>query len=337
MVASDVHRLHAGFELHDGAFVESFESPFRADVIAAALRSAGHDFRTPEPVDLDLLRRVHTAEYVDFLANAWRRWVERGEAGPAAMGHTWPARGFSDRRPDDLIGQLGYHSFAADSTIVDGTWTAAAESAALATTAADLVADGAGVAYALCRPPGHHAMRDQFGGYCYLANSAIAAQRLLDRGMDTVAVLDVDYHHGNGTQQIFEDRADVFTISIHADPVDEFPWFSGFADETGTAGGEGRNLNLPLPRHTDMEEWMAALDVALDRLRGAGVDALVVALGVDTHVDDPLGTFRLETHDFTEAARRVARLDRPTVVVQEGGYANDALGTNVGAFLDGLG
>ena len=173
----------------------------------------------------------------------------------------------------------------------------------------------------MCRPPGHHATTDQFGGYCYLNNAAIAAQRLLDGGASCVAILDVDYHHGNGTQAIFAERSDVLFISIHADPVFEFPWFTGHASEIGQGDGEYWNLNLPLPAGTTMQGWMAALDTALTRIADADVDALVVSLGVDTYEHDPLGTFIIGTTDFVEIGAAINATGLPTVVLQEGGYA----------------
>lgn len=334
VVASDDHRAHVSLEIHNGVMSKSHEGPDRADAIAKTLAAAGHELTAPEPVDLALVRRVHTSEYVDFLSTAWDRWSER-EDGPAAMSFMWPARGFGARRPDDLIGQLGYHSFAADTTIVPGTWTAITSSAAIATTAADRLLAGGSTTYGLCRPPGHHASNDQFGGYCYFNNAAVAAQRLRDGGAERVAIIDVDYHHGNGTQSIFYDRDDVVFVSIHADPRDEFPWFAGYGNETGIGAGEGSNLNLPLPRGTGRATWFDALDAAMSFLDAAGVDAVVVSLGVDAYVGDPLGTFELTTDDFAIAAQRIAALGRPTVVIQEGGYAGEALGTNVAAFLSG--
>ena len=336
IVSSDAHRSHLGLEIHNGETIPSFERPERADLIADALRAEGHEFRRPDALDPDLVDRVHDPLYVELLRTAWDRWVERGETGPAAMGFAWAQRGSSGRRPDDLIGQLGHHSFAADTSIVASTWDAVATSAAISTSAADLLADGGDPVFALCRPPGHHATADQFGGYCYLNNSALAAQRLLDHGRRRVAILDVDYHHGNGTQSIFEHRDDVLTVSVHADPREEFPWFAGYADERGTGPGEGWNLNLPLPRGTGRDEWFGALDRAVERVAGADVDALVVALGVDTFAGDPLGTFDLGTPDFSTAGSRVGELGLPTVVVQEGGYAVGELGRNVSSFLAGI-
>ena len=336
IVASDAHRGHVALELDDGSMGPSVESPERADLIAAALRAAGHEFVEPAPLDGELLRRVHDADYVDFLATAWERWVAEEKVAPAAMGFMWPTPGFVRRRPDDLVGQLGYHSFTADTSIVAGTYAAATAAVAIATTAADRMIETGAVTYGLCRPPGHHAMADQFGGYCFFNNAAVAAQRLRDHGLARVAVLDVDYHHGNGTQSIFYDRGDVVFVSIHADPLEEFPWFAGFASERGDGDGEGATRNFALPKGADSATWFAALSEALEVIDEAAVDALVISLGVDAFVDDPLGTFALTTHDFTSAAERIGALGLPTVVVQEGGYAVEALGSNVTAFLDGL-
>lgn len=173
---------------------------------------------------------MHIPAYLEFLATAWQRWVERDEVGPAAMGLAWPPRGFSGDRLDDLIGQIGFHGFSADTSIVAGTWAAALAAASIAMTAADGAIDRGATTYGLCRPPGHHASADQFGGCCYLNNAAIAAQRLLDRGAARVGILDVDYHHGNGTQSVFWNRSDVMVVSIHAEGIVEGP-------------GDGWNLN----------------------------------------------------------------------------------------------
>lgn len=331
IVASQDHREHRYRELHNGEMVDGFERPERADVIAAELRAVGHDFVEPGPVDRGLLGRVHTPDYVELLETAWNRWVASGHSAPAAMGFMWPTGGFSDRSPTDIVGLLGRHSFSADTSIVPGTWAAVSSSATIAMTAADHVLDEGATAYGLCRPPGHHAGRDRFGGYCYINNAAVAAQRFRDRGVDRVGVLDVDYHHGNGTQEIFYERDDVVFVSIHADPVEEFPWFAGFAEERGAGEGDGSNLNLPLPRGATRGEWFAALAVALDAL--AGVDALVVSLGFDTFAGDPLGTFSLTTDDYGRMASEIATLDVATVLVQEGGYESDDLGRNVATFI----
>lgn len=331
VIASEAHRAHRYRELHNGEMIEGSERPERADVIDAALRAHGHEFAEPDAVDNDLLGRVHTPAYVQLLETAWEQWVGQGHTAAAAMGFMWPTRGFSDRTPTDIVGLLGRHSFSADTSIVPGTWAAVSSAAAIATAAADRTLDDGATAYGLCRPPGHHAGRDQFGGYCYINNAAVAAQRLRDRGIARVGVIDVDYHHGNGTQEIFYERDDVTFVSVHADPVEEFPWFAGFADERGAGDGQGRNINLPLARGASSESWFEALDHGIDAL--ADVDALVVSLGVDAYEGDPLGTFNLATDDFGAAAERIRALGVPTVLIQEGGYEAPALGENVATFL----
>ena len=333
VIASDIHRLHDALELSRGKLGTSTEAPRRVDIIANALRTQGHTFVRPDALDHALLNRVHTPQYIEFLATAWERWQAVYGSDTPAMAFTWPSRSVDVVRPNDLVGQLGYHSFSADSSIVAGTWTAAAEAAAMAQTAADRLIGSASAAYALCRPSGHHATADQFGGYCFINNSAIAAQRFLDNGHSRVAILDIDYHHGNGTQAIFYARSDAFTVSIHADPIEEFPWFSGHVSERGTGSGEGWNLNLPLARGTALAEWNSTLINALERIASTNAGALVVGLGVDTYINDPLGTFALDTSDYTFAAQRIHELNLPTAIVQEGCYAVDAIGDNVAAFL----
>ena len=336
IIGSDVHQQHHCLELTDGQVAPSIEGPQRADLIADALREAGHTMSAPDPVDMDLLAQIHTPEYLAFLETAWSRWQDRENPGPAAMGFTWPSRGLESVRPDDLIGQLGFHSFAADCSIVAGTWAAATEGVAIATTAAERMLTTGAPTFGLCRPPGHHATADQFGGYCFLNNAAAAAQHLRNRGAERVAVLDVDYHHGNGTQSIFYQRADVLFVSLHADPLFEFPWFAGHSDETGHGIGEGWNVNLPLQRGDRIDVYLQALEQGLQRVEEARVDALVISLGVDTFSDDPLGTFHIETPDFQTIARRIAAANIPTTIVLEGGYAVEEIGLNVAAFLRGF-
>jgi acetoin utilization deacetylase AcuC-like enzyme len=260
--------------------------------------------------------------------------VAEGREGDA-MGFGWAQRRCAPRRPDDLDGELGWYSFAADCSITAGTWAAVTASAGLALAAADRIEHDAST-FALCRPPGHHATRDQFGGYCYANNAALAAQRLRDLGAARVTVLDVDYHHGNGTQDIFWERADVQVVSLHADPRQQFPWFTGFADETGSGPGEGANLNLPLPRGTDGASWLDALQVALGAVRAFGPDSVVVSLGVDTAAGDPISDFGLELDHFRTAGARIAALGLPVALLLEGGYATSDIGGNVVAVLQGV-
>ncbi len=203
-------------------------------------------------------------------------------------------------------------------------------------TAAELVCAGENTSFALCRPPGHHAARDQFGGYCFLNNAAIAAECLLDQGCDRVAILDVDYHNGNGTQSIFEERSEVFFVSLHADPADEYPYFLGYGDERGRGAGDGFNANYPLPLGTDWSAYAEALDHALARIRAFGPDVLVVSLGLDIFEHDPISKFRLTSGDFVALGTALATVGRPTLFVFEGGYSVAELGINCVNVLTGF-
>lgn len=324
-------------ELHRGALVPCYESPARADYIQEALVEAGHALVGPRAFDAGALLTVHDAGFVEFLRTAHARWREAGHDG-FMLPSGFPARSLRrDRVPTGIHGAMGYYAFDAGTPIVAGTWDAAFAAAQCAMTAAALVAEGEAAAYALCRPPGHHAARGTYGGYCFLNNAALAAQQLRDRGFGRVALLDVDYHHGNGTQDIFWERDDVLFVSLHGTPDTEYPWFLGYADERGAGAGEGFNLNLPLPRGTGWDEYAAALDTALRAIDDYRPDALVVSLGVDTFEGDPISAFRLGAERFPELGARLAALRLPTVLVQEGGYAVKAIGTNVAGVLGAFG
>lgn len=338
IVADNAHLGHHCLELDGSKLMPSWEGPERATIVQDALSaSERHEFLAPNQLDRALVDELHDPAYVAFLETTWTRWVAEGHDSEAAMAFCWPARRFDGPAPSDLIGQLGYYSFAADCSVVAGTWTAVASSAAIAQTAAARVADtGAGVCFALCRPPGHHASVDQFGGYCYLNNAALAAQVLRESGHTRVGILDIDYHHGNGTQDIFYERSDVMFASLHADPRQEFPFFLGHASEQGRGAGVGSNLNLPMPHGTEFAEWLTALDQALAWLGDGGIEALVVSVGVDTFVDDPISQFRLATTDYPVIGSRLAAANLPTVLVLEGGYAHEALGQNVLGLIDGF-
>lgn len=331
---SPLHARHdGGVELHRGQLVPCFEMPARADYIARALRDVGHAFVEAAEHDDSRLARVHDAAFVDFLRTAHARWREEGRDG-SMLPSGFPARSLRrDRVPAGINGAMGYYAFDAGTPIVDGTWAAARASAHCALSAAEDVLSGSTTAYALCRPPGHHAARSAYGGYCFLNNAAIAAQRLRDGGVERVAVLDVDYHHGNGTQDIFWTRGDVLTVSIHGTPETEYPWFLGFDDETGEGDGAGGNLNLPLPRGTDWTAYAAALETAFAAIRRFQAGALVVSLGVDTFEGDPISAFRLGADRFPQIGARIAALGLPTVLVQEGGYAVAEIGLNVAGVL----
>ncbi len=329
---------HAGHdamsELHNGQLVRSFERPERMATILAALADAG--IAPPEdapPCPRWLLERVHAPDYLAFLETAHSRWVAAHGEGDA-LAFTYPVPGL--RRadpPEDIDGALGHYNFSVDTGITRGTWAAALSAAAGAHAAASAAA--LGPAFALTRPPGHHAHADLYGGYCYLNNAALAAETLRAAGAARVALLDIDYHHGNGSQAIFYRRADVLFLSIHADPAQEFPYFLGHADEHGAGPGAGFTVNFPLRHGTTMELWSRALDEACRRIGEYGAEALVVSLGVDTFEGDPISKFRLTEADFPPIGARIAALRLPTVFVMEGGYAIEALGRNVASVLEG--
>ena len=318
-------------ELHNGAFVPYAEHPGRArDLLAAVGPVEAPADRGREP-----LLRIHSAAYLDFLENAWSDWRVAGRPGDAAA-YAWPV---VRRRPLDLDridAKLGAFSFDASTPIAEGTWRSAYWAAETARAGMDALLGGDSAACALCRPPGHHAGTDYMGGYCYLNNAAIAAEGAIAAGRKRVAILDLDYHHGNGTQDIFYARGDVLFVSIHADPRTDYPFFWGHADERGEGAGEGANLNLPLPQGTGRSGYEAALDRGLEAIEAFGAELLVCSYGADTFSGDPISFFTLETADYPALAKRVASLGLPTLVVMEGGYADEALGANLAAFLSGF-
>ena len=331
------HALHApAFEIFRGDRVPCFESPRRAEVVLAELVARGHEVRPPTADSRALLARVHTPRYLAFLESAWSQWLalDPANAGLQPFPSVWPVRTLrSDREPRNFTARLGLYSMDNGSPLVAGTWAAAKAGADAAASAAALVSSGARSVFCVTRPPGHHAGADFMGGYCFLNNAAIAAQGLLAAGSARVALLDVDYHHGNGTQSIFYDRADVLFASVHGDPLTEYPFYLGHADETGAGPGEGFNLNLPLPARTSTEAWFAALDVACARIERHHADALVVSLGLDTFAGDPISTFALTTDDYLVLGERLARLRLPAIFVLEGGYAAAELGMNAANVL----
>jgi acetoin utilization deacetylase AcuC-like enzyme len=327
------HALHQGqFEMYRGALVPCHEVPARADHVLAELkrRQLG-EVVVPGSFGAEALQTIHAPRYLAFLETAWDQWVAIDPANAAhdALPSVWPTRSFrSDIEPDNFAARMGLYSFDAGTPLTSGTWVAARACAECALSAAQHLVDGGHAAFSLSRPPGHHAGADFFGGYCFLNNAALAAQHLRNSGVERVAMLDVDYHHGNGTQAIFYDRPDVFFASLHGDPRTEYPFFLGYADETGQGAGVGANLNLPMPRGTDYAQWSAALEVALAAVTRFGAQALVLSLGVDTFELDPISGFALQSEDYLRMGERIAKLGLPTVLVFEGGYAVDAVGVN---------
>lgn len=331
---SETHRKHAPpFEVFDGGLrVPYLENPDRVERILSALR--GVDWAMVlEPTDFgfDPILAVHDKAYLDFLASAWTEWLATGPKDPSALLPATFALRRHPHKPKSLLGRAGYYIMDLSACIVEGTYPAALVSANCALSAAQVVVDGERSAFGLCRPPGHHAGKDYAAGYCFINNAAVAANWLSSLGR--VAVLDVDYHCGNGTQDIFYERNDVLTISIHADPDFEYPSYMGYADERGAGRGLGFHRNFPLPKGTDDESYLQTLDEALNLIRVFEPAHLVVSAGMDIYADDPLGTIKVTAAGIGEIAERISALGLPTILVMEGGYANEVLGTNILAFL----
>ena len=346
------HALHQGREeMFRGRLVPCHEVPARLDHVLAELqRRALGSLHTPPISDAECeaaIARVHDPRYIRFLAGAWDEWVAMDPENAArdALPSVWPLgnkHAFrNDALPLNFAARLGLFSFDSGSPLTVGTWVAARAGAACALAAAREVLSGERAAFALTRPPGHHAGPDFFGGYCFLNNAAIAAQALIDGSVGgakapRVAVLDVDFHHGNGTQTIFYERPDVFTVSLHGDPATEYPFFLGHADERGAGAGTGFNLNLPLPRGTGFAAWCAALDTAINAIDHFNADALVVPMGLDTFEGDPISGFTLKSEDYETVGRMIAAVGLPTVFTFEGGYAVAEVGVNAVNLLEGF-
>lgn len=333
-----VHARHAPeHEFFRGERVRCFESPARADFVLQEMTARGHQIVAPDADSRALLAQVHTPRYLAFLETAWEQWVavDPANAGIQPFPSVWPVRTLrSDIEPSNFTARLGFYSMDNGTPLVAGTWAAAKGAADAAASAAQRLSAGERAAFCVSRPPGHHAGADFMGGYCFLNNAAVAAQGLLARGAARVAILDVDYHHGNGTQSIFYDRSDVLFVSLHGSPLTEYPFYLGHADETGAGAGEGFNLNLPLAAGTSAEHWFAALDLACARITRHQADALVVSLGLDTFAGDPISTFSLLSEDFHRLGATLKRLGLPAIFVLEGGYATQALGIHAAHVLD---
>lgn len=332
-VYSENQTAHAPLrELNNGEWMDFAESPARLGSILDKVPKV----IAPKDHGIEPILAVHDAGYVEFLQNAHREWLEQGREGDA-IGYAFPVRGRRPLEHDRIDARLGQYGFDAASPIAAGTYQSAYWSAQSALSGLDaIIAGEAQQAFALCRPPGHHSGADYFGGYCYLNNAAIAARAAEAAGLGPVAILDVDYHHGNGTQDIFYADGGVFFASIHADPKSDYPYFWGHADEKGEGDGEDATFNQPLPRGTTWETYAPALDKALARITAFGAKALIVSYGADTFEQDPISEFKLTTQDMHRIGAAIATLDLPTLTVMEGGYRIDALGRNVEAYLTGL-
>ena len=324
-----VQLRHApGFFLQRGVVRRNFEVPARAEALLEGCEALGLAIVQPGPAPRAALEAVHDPAYLDFLRDGPQAWAELPEAGPELVPNIHPSPEMMENGAQPgagVVGQLGWYTADTSCPISAATWPAAESAAACAVAAANEAASGRH-AYALCRPPGHHAYAARAGGHCYLNGAAIAAQQLRDRGAARIAVLDVDSHHGNGTQGIFWRRADVLFVSVHGDPNGYYPWYVGHVRETGAGEGEGFTRNLPLPRGTDSAGWLDAVATGLDAVARFGPDAVVLSLGFDASVDEPLGFLAVDDDAFARMAERIVALGRPVAIVQEGGYAVGRLG-----------
>jgi len=347
VVHTERHRAHApAVETYLGIPVPANEVPARADSIVRALTDdGGFAFLEPTAHGRSPIEAVHDPGLIRFLEQAWAESERQRIDRDFLSADTYPTRGMFQGMSDDIVasrpeptsigGRAGWWGLDSSNPIVAGTYDAALGAVDVALTAVDLVLGGETAAYGLCRPPGHHAAAAMAGGYCFFNNAAIAAQSIVERTGERVAVLDVDVHHGNGTQQIFWRRDDVLYASLHADPIRLYPFFLGHADEVGEGPGRGFNLNLPQPLRADDATYLAALDVALERIAGEPGSIVVVSLGFDTYHLDPIGDLALTTTGYHEMGRRVASLGRRLVILQEGGYHVGDLGANARAWLRG--
>ncbi|MBN8872561.1 MAG: histone deacetylase family protein [Rhodospirillales bacterium] len=330
---------HAAHDPDAGAPLEGrryWEVPARADALLQTVRAAGHQIVPHGDRGLDPISRLHDAGYLRFLKDGFATWRQEGGVGPALRPGAFAVRHL-DRLPRSATAQAGYYLATLSAPLLAATWRAAYDAAQTALDGADLILQGERLAYALCRPPGHHACTDLAGGFCYLNNAAIAAQRLLDGGTGPVAILDFDVHHGNGTQQIFYERDDVHYVSVHGDPATLYPFYAGYADETGTGRGLGANLNLPLPPGTRDDGFVAAVRTGLDAIVSRRPTVLVVSLGFDAHEGDPTANLAASSEGFRAIGAALAQIGLPILLVQEGGYIVEKLPANLTAFLAGLG
>ena len=312
-----------------------WERPARAHALRGAVQALGLPIAAAPDHGMAAIRAVHDAPYLAFLADAMARWTQAGLPGPAVRGAAFAVR-HMHHAPRVVGGQAGYYLSGLSSPLLAATWPAAVTSAHAAVEAAERILAGARSAYALCRPPGHHAYADLAGGFCYLNNVAIAAQHLLARGSGTVAILDFDVHHGNGTQHIFYARDDVRFVSVHGDPASLYPYFAGYAEEIGTGAGLNATLNLPLPPGTGDAGFVAAIERGLETILRQPPSVLLVSLGFDAHLGDPTANLAASREGFRRAGALIKAAAVPTLLVQEGGYIVERLADNLTGFLEGF-
>ncbi|WP_407493048.1 histone deacetylase family protein [Pseudooceanicola sp. MF1-13] len=321
------------FRLSLGRIARNAEQAERARLLLAGLDRLGWDATEPEPVPREVLEKVHTQELLNFLETGWAEWQALPEAGPEVVPNVHALNRVRSY-PKHIIGRAGWHMGDTSAPLAQHSWQATLGAASAAHDAARAVAQGYSVAYALCRPPGHHSSADVIAGHCMMNCAAIAVETLKPTH-DRIAVLDIDVHHGNGTQDIFYDRDDVLFASVHATPETYYPFFVGHAHETGSGAGDGYNLNIPLAQSTGDDGWTDAIATALDRVQSFKPDALVVSLGLDAHENDPLKGLQVTFDGFRRAGQMIAAAGLPTVLVQEGGYLSPDLTTSLVAYMAG--
>jgi acetoin utilization deacetylase AcuC-like enzyme len=343
VVASNTHLLHDPKVEFETSVVHSpFEHPGRAKAIEAALRAdPAFEFVGSDEWGVDPIVAIHDPGLAGFLAVAWAEYQkvngDTSDVVPDVFANGRLRHGMGERgEPTSINGRLGYWCFETTTPLTETTYEAARGAVDVAVSAAQRVLDGEPSAYGLCRPPGHHATSSLYGGYCFFNNAAIAAQHVVAATGGKVTVLDVDYHHGNGTQEIFYGRDDVQYVSLHGDPARAYPYHTGFADETGAGRGRGATLNLPMPQRADDDVYCSGLATACERIAAFGPSVVIVSLGVDTFHNDPISDLAVSTEGFRRQAALVAELGLPVVVLQEGGYDVEAIGANVRSFLTGL-
>ena len=336
-IYSKKHHLRNSLtELSGGQLVKPFESPERVEFILNEIikRKLGPVFE-PTIQDLDIIYKVHDKNYVNFLETAWSEWIKEGFVGEA-IPTVWPSRSMNSKIiPNNIEGKLGYYCLANETSISRGTTEAAYESVKVVLTAVEMMNKEKSI-FALCRPPGHHASKDQYGGYCFFNNIAIAAEKLIEKGAKKIFILDIDFHHGNGTQEIFYNRSDVYFASLHGDPLEAFPHFLGHANEKGIDDGEGFNLNYPMPPNTSYVQWKKSLNEVVSEIDYFNPDFLLISLGVDTYENDPISFFKLKSDDYFDVGRIISNLNLPTLFVMEGGYFIDEIGINTVNILKGF-
>ena len=318
--------------LQRSKMIDHPEQPERARLLLSSLANVGHEIMVPENRGYSIIRKIHDTDFVDFLVTAWERWKVACPTADVATPNYSPPRRLS-RVPTGVVGQLGYYSTSTSCPILEHTWEAIYWSAQTALEGAEQIKAGEQLLYSLCRPPGHHAYKDATNGFCFLNNAALAAESLLGK-FDKVAILDIDTHAGQGTQDIFYDRADVFFGSIHVDPSDYPPYYMGYEDEKGVGDGLGTNRNICLAKGSGDPQILDGISRLTSNIQEFGAEALVVSLGFDMSGDDPLAEVNMTTDGFRRAASRIRGMDLPTLLVQEGGYLGPSLANNAVGFLE---